>query len=206
MMMRGIEENLSGEMKLQCKFALITMGELGLRAGELTHITREGPHDWIDLVNYRIDIPPWSPCRCGYCKHQAKQEVEKNENITFEESMKDRWKPQVRAASRSIPFDYKDDVRELFKQFFEIYDEWPLSRSTVNRRVDRIVENSEIERPTNSINPGALRAGAAKYYAKNGMNPRVLTKLMGWESESTALNFYPSADTGIEDELIKIHQ
>lgn len=201
----GVQENLDGEMRLQTRFVLVAIGELGLRAGEVAHITRGGPHDWIDFQNGEIVIPEWSPCDCGYCKQQAKQETESND-ITIEESMRDRWKPKGDWAIRRVPFDYKDEIETLFKRFFELYDGWPRSRVAVNRRVKRALRNSAVNRDPNSVSPKTLRVTAAKYHADNGLNPRSLANLMGFSSDETALKFYSRNSLGIRREMHRIYQ
>jgi len=65
----------------QARFAILVGGRLGLRAGEITHMTE----DWIDWRKRRIDIPRHHECDkgkngdiCGYCVQQAEQMVEYN--------------------------------------------------------------------------------------------------------------------------------
>lgn len=200
-MLRGVEENLSGEMRLQCKFALYTMGELGLRAGELTHMKK----DWVNLHEHKIEIPEWSRCNCSYCRKRAKSEAKRNDDLSLDEAMRKRWKPKNPASQRTVYFHYNTEIVELCKKFFNLYEEWPTSRATVNRRVDRIVENSAIDREISSINPESLRAAAATYHANLGINPKVLTEMMGWQKEETALKFLRSTSDGQKSELSEIH-
>jgi integrase len=205
-MMDGIENNMTGEMGLQCKFVLVSIGELGLRAGEVAHMTRDDDnHNWVDLANCRITIPEWSPCNCGDCRSGARQEANQKENVSFEESMAERWKPVSESAQRTVHFHYNTDIVELYKRFFELYDEWPVSRTTINRRVKRIVRNSKLNRAPNSINPQTLRACAAYYQADQGMNASALADMMGWKQDETSLKFIKSADDGVRSELSRIH-
>lgn len=65
----------------QSRFVVLVGGRLGLRAGEITHMTE----DWIDWRRRRIQIPRHHDCTkgkstgvCGYCDQQARQMVEYN--------------------------------------------------------------------------------------------------------------------------------
>lgn len=198
-MLKGIEENLDGEMRLQCKFLLYTIGRLGLRAGELTHMDRE----WVKLHQQKIDIQ-WNRCNCSYCKKRARSKAKHND-VSFDEAMSNMWDPKSSASERTVYFNFSQVIEDLYKQFFGIYDEWPTSRATVNRRVDRIVENSDVQRDPSEINPESLRAAAATYHADKRMNPKLLTKMMGWEKEETALKFMRNDERGLKSELDRIH-
>lgn len=201
----GIEANLEGEMELHCKFILASIGELGLRAGEVTHITRVGENDWVDLSSHEITIPEWEPCECGYCVSQSEQ-AENKTGISFEDALEERWKPHSEAAVRTVPFHYNQDIIDLYRRFFDKYDEWPRSRSAVNRRIDRIVENSDIARDPSTINPQSLRAGAAKFHAKKGMNPISLADLMGWANEITAIKYARPYTNDVRTEFDRIYK
>jgi len=204
-MMEGIEENIDGEMGLQCKFVLVTLGELGLRAGELAHISQKGSIEWINFRRKEIKIPKHSPCECGYCEKQAQQKAGRTDGVTFQAELKERWKPKTEAAIRTVPFHYSDEIQMIYREFFNKYDEWPRSRVSVNRRVDRIIENSDLNRNSDTVNPQTLRACAANYHAKCGMNPEALADLMGWSNKRTALKFYQQYNDGVRSELSRCH-
>lgn len=206
-MLSGVRENLDGEMQRQCEFLLVTIGELGLRGGELAHISRDPEyHDWIDFESGHIDIPEYTPCDCGYCRSQAEQAVEQR-GIPLKEAQRERWKPKSPAAARRVPFNHKSEILEVFKRFFDLYEDgWPRSRITVNRRVKRIVANSDVDIDPKSVTPQTLRITAAKYHANNGMNPYSLTELMGWSSEETALRFYKANSNGIHAEMNRLYR
>lgn len=203
-MLKGVRENMDGEMKLQCEFLLVAIGELGLRGGELTHIRRpDNPHlhDWIDFESNIIEIPDKRHCTCGYCKSQARQAAEQT-GIPYEKALEERWKPKTPAAVRTVPFGHKSEVVELFKKFFHVYEDgWPTSRITVNRRVDRIVKESGVDIDVDSVTPQTLRITAAKHHASKRMNPYSLTELMGWGSTETALRYYKSGNNGLNAEM-----
>jgi integrase len=200
-MLDGIEQDMTGEIAIQCKFILYSIGELGLRAAEVVHMKK----DWVDLHKNLIDIPEWEYCECGYCKQQAEQAANKNTDVTYEEAIRDRWKPEQPSAIREVPFGYNQDIVELYKLFFDFYEEYPRSRSSINRRVDRIVEASGIGRDKSSINPQTLRSAAATYHADNGMHPESLADFMGWASAETALKHMRRSSNGLQNELNRIH-
>lgn len=61
---------------LQCRFVILVAGRLGLRAGEIAHMTEE----WVDERDKMIRIPAHEACdkgrdeqKCGYCRKQARQ-------------------------------------------------------------------------------------------------------------------------------------
>lgn len=200
-----VDERLSGPNRLETKFLLVTMGELGLRSGEVVHLTRTGTHDWVDFENGEIIVPGWSPCTCGYCKQQAEQQADITD-IDFDVALKERWRPSDEYAERRVPFDYKEEIEALYKRFFELYDEYPHSRVTVNRRIKKAAEISDVERSPKSITPQTLRVTAAKYHASNGMSPSSLADLMGWASGETALRYYGSQSNGLHGEMKRIYE
>jgi integrase len=200
-MLRGIEENVDPEYKMECKFILYSIGELGLRAGEVAHMKRDR---WVKLDKRYVQVPDHQWCDCGYCQDQARQAVQQR-GIDFNEAMKDRWKPVNDAGVRKVYFHYNKDILRLYKRFWDYHDEFPVSRVTVNRRVDRIVENSDIDRDPNSINPQSLRASAAYYHAEKGIGPRALAQMMGWANEETALKYIRATGDGLRSELSRIH-
>lgn len=70
------------DTRLECKFAILVMGRLGLRVGELVHLRNE----WIDPEEKTINIPRHEPCRmgkygdiCGTCRQHAQQRTEHNQ-------------------------------------------------------------------------------------------------------------------------------
>lgn len=84
---------------LETKFAILVMGRLGLRVGELVHLTNQ----WIDTDEKTICIPRHEPCQsgrygdiCGACKQHAQQRTEHNETSVIQarlELLNDGWEP-----------------------------------------------------------------------------------------------------------------
>lgn len=81
LLLEGASRIPDDDQSLQSRFVILVGGRLGLRAGEITHMTE----DWIDWRRRRIAIPRHHDCDkgrddgiCGYCDQQAAQMVEYN--------------------------------------------------------------------------------------------------------------------------------
>lgn len=200
-MKRAAAEDVKEEFQLQCMFALVTMGELGLRAGELCHMTR----DWVDLDRGVVQIPSKDDCECGYCRQQAKQQVERYGIRTFEKDLDRRWCPKMEASIRTIPYNWSDEIVEIYDRFFQQYDSWEWSRVSVNRRVDRIIEATPSIPEGEQVYPHALRAHAAMLHARQGMRAHHLQRLMGWSRVTGAMKYIRLVADDVEEELRRIH-
>lgn len=163
-------------------FILIAGGRLGMRAGEICHMSRE----WVNLEREIIDVPAWDPCECGYCRSCATQSHRKS-GVDPEEDFAERWKPKTDHAVRSIPFDFSDRVRAVILAFFEQNEEYPRSRVSINRRVDRVADAAGMRRE--NVYPHALRATAATFHAYRGLPPVALQSLMGWSNLAVAQKY-----------------
>lgn len=53
----------------EARFICLTAGRLGLRAGEIAHFQTA----WVNWNRRTIRIPQHEPCKCGYCRRQARQ-------------------------------------------------------------------------------------------------------------------------------------
>lgn len=191
----------------QARFAILVMGRLGLRRGELAHLQE----DWIDWRDNMIEIPSYEACtkgkeggRCGYCRKQAKQEVRHNEDVTIREALAYRWHPKTEAAARKVPFDFDPRAHLVIERWFDKYDSWPLSCQAVNRRVERAAEEAEGLDPT-TIYPHCLRATAASYHAGRGLPTIALQALMGWADVSTAKKYVQQSGKNTARQLHQIH-
>jgi integrase len=188
----------------QARFCVLVAGRLGLRVGEITHMKK----DWIDLSNEMIQIPKREECtkgrgsatRCGYCKQAAKQAVEHNEDLCFQDAVNSMWHPKTEASIREVPYGFDPQVSLCIERFFDRYDEWPLSRNAVNRRVKKASEKSDIE-----VYPHALRATAATSHASRGLDVIPLKSLMGWAQLSTAHNYVADSGQNTARELDRIY-
>ena len=176
-------EQLPEPDRFEARLICLMAGRLGLRAGEIAHTTVE----WIDWDRELIRIPEQEgDCNCGYCRRQAKQEANHNENLSFEQAMRSRWHPKTLASARVIPFDVSLRVELCIERFADRYSEFPKSRSTINRRVHEVAEQSELP---GRVYPHCLRATAASFHSYRGVPPVPLQALMGWGDLSTAQKY-----------------
>lgn len=206
---------------LQCRFVIHLAGRLGMRAGEISHMTA----DWIDWRRRMIVVPRHEECTngrgggiCGYCRQNAQQMAE----IRTEEALDDLyaslgpddvleptrrgleavvlpedlyhlfWKSKTDAAAREIPFDEVTRAELTLEEYFEQHDEYVGSRTTVNRRVKRAAKAAP-ELDEESIYPHALRSSAASYWAAKDIDGYSLQALMGWADISTSRRYIASS-------------
>ena len=174
-------------------------GRLGMRAGEISHMTA----DWVDFRRSVIDVPRHEPCDCGYCRKQAKQAADHDDDLDVEADLTTRWKPKTDASVRSIPFDFDEDVAAVVRAFFERFDAYPHSRLSVNRRVNRVAEIAGED--VDSIYPHCLRATAASYHAYRGLPAAALQSLFGWTDLDTAQKYVRLSGGQTQQALNDVH-
>lgn len=189
-----LREPRSYEAQLICLLA----GRLGLRAGEIAHFRKE----WIDQDRDLIKIPQSESCDCGYCHAQAKQEAAINDDLSFEQAMADRWHPKTANSSRVIPFDVSLRVELCIDRFLNRYEEFPRSRSTINRRVS---EAADVAGLKGRVYPHCLRATAASFHAYQGVPPVPLQALMGWNDLSTAQKYIRISGAATAKAIRNVH-
>lgn len=191
----------------QARFIILVGGRLGLRPGEICHM-RES---WIDWRENMIDIPRFDPCekgrdggRCGYCVELAQQMDEYNEGISKSEALEMCWSPKTEAAARSVPFDFDSRAEIVVERFFDRYDQYPLSRTSINRRVKRAAKLAD-EISAEDVYPHCLRGTAATFHASRGLNAVSLQAMFGWASLSTAQKYIRKSGKATARELQNIH-
>ena len=104
-------------------------------------------------------------------------------NITFKEAVDRRWKPKTPKSAREVPFDFDVRVELCLEEFFDRYDSWEKSKSTVNRRIKRIAEVADIDA---RVYPHSLRATAASLAASRDISAYSMMSMFGWVSIDTA--------------------
>lgn len=174
---------------LQAQFAVLVLGRLGLRRGELTHM-RES---WIDYRNQMIQIPRQQDCHgardgdgiCGDCRQLAEQRAELNEGLSLDEAIAMQWSSKTDAAARDVYFGHSPRLELFVERFFDRFDEWPVSGTGVNRRLNKAAERADRLDP-DEIFPHALRATAATKLAAQGIEMHSLLQHFGWVEPSTA--------------------
>lgn len=183
---------------IEARFICLLCGRLGLRAGEIAHFQTS----WIDWNRKLIRIPKHEPCACGYCQRQARQEAAHTDQLTESDTLASRWHPKTVASARSIPFDLSLRTELCIERFANRYDDFPRSRSTVNRRVKEAAEQANL---TGRIYPHCLRATAASHHAYKGVAPVPLQALMGWSNLATAQKYIRISGTATADALRQVH-
>jgi len=176
---------------LEARLVALVAGRLGLRAGELCHMDES----WIDWRRRMIVIPRYHDCQkgrggdvCGYCRQHAKQRVEYNEDVDLATALEESWRAKTDAAAREVPFDGSPRSELVIERYFDRFDEFTVSRTGVNRRVDAALEAAE-GLDSDTTNPHGLRATAASYFASRGLNVIALQSMFGWANLSTAHNY-----------------
>lgn len=191
----------------QARFAILVGGRLGLRAGEIAHLDE----DWVDWRRNMIEIPRHDPCTkgqdggpCGYCRQAAKQRVDHNPELTFDEALDHAWSAKTDAAAREVPWDFDPRVSLMIERFFDRYDGWPVSRQAVNRRVKKAAELADELEPSD-IYPHCLRSTAATALAAKGMSRFPFQAMFGWADSSTAERYIATSGENTARALHAIH-
>lgn len=127
-----------------------------------------------------------------------------DQDITLEAAKDLMWRAKTDEAARSVPFDWSARVEICVERFFDAFDEWPVSRTTTNRRVNRALRQAD-ELDEDSTHCHGLRATAASHHAGRGMPTLALQSLMGWAQPSTARSYVRSSPENTQRELHQIH-
>lgn len=183
--------------RLYCQFVVLVLGRLGLRRSELTHLTE----DWIDWNEKMIRIPRFQDCDCSDCMQKARQAEDYND-ISYEDALAERWHPKTDSAIREIPFGFNARLELIIERFFEKFDEYPDSATSINRRVKRASENSSADL---DVYPHCLRATSATYHAGRGLGVIPLQSLHGWSDLSTPMKYVKHSGKNTARELRYIH-
>lgn len=191
----------------QARFVILVAGRLGLRAGEIAHMTE----DWVDYRRNMIEIPRYDPCTkgqdggpCGYCKTQARQRVEHNPEMSIEDALAHAWSAKTDSSAREVPFDFDPRASLAIERFFDTYDEWPVSRQGINRRVQKAAELADTLNPDN-IYPHCLRATASTFHAGRGLDVLPLKSLFGWVNIGTAQHYIAESGENTARALHMVH-
>lgn len=202
----GVADELPPPYGAECTFVLYAAGRLGMRAGEIAHISEE----WVDWERSLIEIPKHTPCEsgvhggpCGYCKQQARQAAGNDEALSYDEALEQRWQPKTENSVRAIPFDFAADVEAVVSAFFSEFDEFEQSRAAVNRRVDRVLDAAGMDR--DELYPHALRATAASWHAYRGLSAAPLQSMFGWNQLTTAQKYIRLSGGATADALRQVH-
>lgn len=198
-------ESMPEPYRSECLLVLYAAGRLGLRAGEICHLHES----WVDWERSIIEIPSHQSCEkgrhgglCGYCRHQARQSVAKT-GVDLETAEARMWSPKTPTAARPVPFDFDGRTAAVVEEFFMFHDGFDSSRSSVNRRVDRLLERAGY--PTSMAYPHSLRATAATHHAYRGLSAVALQALLGWSDLSTAQKYIRLSGGATQQALREAH-
>lgn len=230
-------------IELECRALLYLAGRVGLRKGEITHLSEE----WVDWNNGTIQIPAFDACTkgqhdaepCGYCRRRAEDRVETNNitheeavnairhvldnpedvndeqidaeaeslrddvNISLDDALAEQWQPKTHNSARQVPFDFDVRVQLTLEAFFDRFDAWENSAATVNRRINRVAERSNVE---TRVYPHALRATAASYHASRDISIHSLMSIMGWADPGTARAYVTANEDQAAREIRSKHR
>lgn len=176
---------LGGSEAMESRAAILIMGRLGLRGGEMTHLDGS----WVDLRGKMLSIPVHDPCTkgrgggpCGSCRQAARQRVTHGDERSVDDILEDYWQPKTSAAVRDIPFDFSTRVEVAIRLLVGEHGGWPHSFSTLQRRIQDAADAAP-GLDGWSAKTHALRGTAATYHAGNGVEKEPLKALMGWRSD-----------------------
>lgn len=202
----GATDDIKNRFEVQCRFLVVAAGRLGMRAGEIAHIHQ----DWINWDRSIINVPRHDPCSqgrngsvCGYCRDRAAEAVQADPALSYEEAIAQRWNPKTENSARAIPFDYSERVREVVEEFFFCYNEWPASRSAINRRCDRALRAAGFDESL--AYPHSLRATAATHHSFRGVPPSALQSLFGWAQLQVAQKYIRMSGGRTQEALREVH-
>ncbi|WP_049972490.1 site-specific integrase [Haladaptatus cibarius] len=191
LLLEGANRICHTERRLEARATILLGGRLGLRPGEVTHLS----NSWIDWDREMIHIPEHHICQkgqngglCGYCRQAVEQRLRHGADESFEELADRYWLPKTPAAVRSVPFHFSSRVRVTLELLSNTHDGWPYSFSTLQRRVETALEAAP-RLPTDATSPHGLRATAASYHAGRGLDLTALRAMFGWEDLKTARQY-----------------
>jgi integrase len=200
-------DDLDEPRDMQARFIVLTCGRLGMRAGELAHTDES----WINWRENMIEVPSFDPCTkgrdggpCGACRENAEQMGAANTPITTEQALEQCWSPKTSAGARPIPFDFDQRAALAVERFFERFDRYPRSRTSVNRRVKSAAE-AAVGIKADDVYPHALRSTAATHHAGRGLNAIALQSMFGWAKLKTAQRYIRRSGKATARELKQIH-
>jgi len=172
---------------MQAQVAVLVLGRLGLRRGELAHMRRS----WLDRREKMLTIPAHEPCHgardgdgpCGYCRQLAREQASRRPDVSDADLVDSQWRPKTEAAARDVYYGFDARVELYLERFFEEWDAWVWSAQAVNRRIERAADRAALEA---RVTPHTLRATAATHHAARGLEMHALMQYFGWAQPSTA--------------------
>jgi len=160
-MMMSIEQIDESWYRNCTRFVVTLAGRLGMRAGEIAHITE----DWIDFKNGMIVIPEHETCTkskdggsCGYCRSLAKSVV-KHGTPSIEEA-----KLTLLEEGLLVETGY---AYQQMKSHYESYCSGYIDKSELDRKLDDIYSVMKERGIDSSSKREKLSSRAEKYIEKH---------------------------------------
>ena len=176
----------------------------GTNDGEVCGYCRNRAKDYVNSHN-REPEELKSQIRTNYRRNLDEDVLEemaveksKEDSVTFNEALDERWTPKTENAVRKIPYDFKPRLHLCIDNFIVKYGGWTKSMATAHRRINQAVEESKLDC---DVYPHALRATAVSKMASKDVSPFALMSLMGWEDLDTARSYIQSSDESAAKEL-----
>ena len=86
----------------------------------------------------------------------------------------------------------------------ERFDAWPISKTGLNRRLNRALEEAD-ELSVDDCRPNGLRATAASHHAGVGVEGTTLKALFGWSQLATASHYVETSSERAHRALLARH-
>lgn len=176
----------------------------GTNDGEVCGYCRNRANDYVESHN-REPEELKSQIRTNYRRNLDEDVLEemaieksKEDSVTFDEALDERWTPKTDNAVRKIPYDFKPRLHLCIDDFIEEFGGWKKSIATAHRRINQAVDESVLDC---NVYPHALRATAVSKMASKDVSPFALMSLMGWEDLDTARSYIQSSDESAAKEL-----
>ena len=95
-----------------------------------------------------------------------------------------------------MTFDVR--VQLIIEEFIDKYERFPISKATLNRRVNRVVNRANVK---GRVYPHSLRATAASLLASRDVSLFSLMSFMGWNDIETARSYLSSSEQSAAREI-----
>jgi len=163
-MMMNIEQIDDSWYRNCTRFVVTMAGRLGMRAGEIAHMTEE----WVDFKNGMIEIPEQEPCTksingdaCGYCRSLAKSVV-KHGTPSIEES-----KLALLSEGLLVETGY---AYQQMKSHYESYCSGHINKNELDRKISDIYSIMDEQGINSSTKKEKLNKRANKYVRKHDVD------------------------------------
>jgi len=207
LLLEGARRISDPDRQLEATAVILIGGRLGLRPGEITHLS----NSWVDAERHMIQVPEHHPCQkgrngglCGYCRQAVEQRLDYGPDRSFEELADRYWVPKTSAAVRDVPYHFSPRIEVVIDLLMDAHDGWPYSFSTLKRRLETAIDHAP-SLENDATSPHGLRATAASYHAGRGLEMAALRAMFGWEDITTARQYLNVGGAMTRRALSNIH-